>query len=148
MTEEKLLAAWRAEIEAGIEAKRLTRVDGQVTLWSQEPLQSDMTLRPHVGKLNCAARVKDTKRRNRGTARKRPVTKTYNSWTDEMTERFKAMWQTTSASIIAEALGVTRAAVLGKAMRLELRSPRVKPISNDPNRLRKLAEARRAPGRG
>ena len=93
-------------------------------------------------------RVKDTKRRDRGSGRKRPVKTTNTSWTDEMTERFKAMWQTTSASVIAKALGVTRAAVLGKAMRLELRSPRVKPISNDPNRLRKLAGARRrVPGR-
>jgi len=57
MTEDELLAAWRAEIEAGIEAKRLTRVGPQVTLWSQEPLQSDMTFRPCVAKLNCAPRL-------------------------------------------------------------------------------------------
>jgi len=41
MTEEELLAAWRAEIAAGIRAKQLARVDKKVTLWSQEPLQSE-----------------------------------------------------------------------------------------------------------
>ena len=150
MTEEDLLAAWQAGIEAGVEAKRLARIGAHVTLWSQEPLQSDLAFRPYAGKLNCAARVKDTKRRDHSPRprAKRRVTKTNNSWTEEMIERFKAMWPTTSANVIAEALGVTRAAVLGKAMRLELRSPRVKPISNDPNRLRKLAGSRRrVPGR-
>ena len=48
MTEEELLAAWRAEIEAGIDAKRLTRLGAQATLWSQEPLQSVMACTPRV----------------------------------------------------------------------------------------------------
>jgi hypothetical protein len=37
MSEERMLASWRAEIEAGVEAGRLHRFGGQVTLWSRDP---------------------------------------------------------------------------------------------------------------
>ena len=63
MTEEQLLAAWRAEIAAGVEAKRLTRVGAQVTLIIERgpdslKVQRPLDVQPAPARTTCSSREK------------------------------------------------------------------------------------------